>query len=137
MKDKITKLINVCKKDGLIGGLKKMVRYFSSNYLTKINLFAKLDVKKNEDKYFKEITAILNTNYDRIIIWRSNFGWDVPLYQRPQHMASSLAKHNTLVIYEVTTFTDKVKTLKKVRDNLYLVNFNNGDYAKLVFKESN
>lgn len=135
MKDKVTKLINVIKKDGIIGGTKKMVRYFASNYLSKINVFAAWEIKKNQEKYIKELKAILNGKYNRIIVWRNNFGWNVPLYQRPQHMALAMASKNTLVLYEVTTFTDKVKTLKKQQENLYLVNFNNKEYSKLIFAE--
>ncbi len=135
MKDKITKLINVFKKDGFIKGSQKTIKFFQVNYLNKINIFPKLDIKKNKDKYLKEINKILNSKYERIIVWRSNFGWDVPLYQRPQHMVSSMSKGNTLIFYEVTAFTDKVKTLKKINDKLYLVNFNNLEYAKLLNEE--
>ena len=132
MKDKITKLKNVIKKDGIIKGFYKMTKFFEVNYLSKLNVFNKLDIKKNKDQYIKEIKKILNSKYNRIIVWRSNFGWDVPLYQRPQHMVFSMSKKNTLIFYEVTAFTDKVKTLKKINDKLYLVNFNNLEYAKLL-----
>ncbi len=135
MKDKVTKLINVIKKDGIIGGTKKMVRYFASNYLSKINVFSAWEIKKNQEKYIKELKTIFKGKYDRVIVWRNNFGWNVPLYQRPQHMALAMASKNTLVFYEVTTFTDKVKTLKKQQENLYLVNFNNKEYSKLIFSE--
>ena len=57
---------------------------------------------------------------DRIILWRSSFGYNVPLFQRPQHIANNLSKNNCLVFYEVTTMTDKVKIYKKFSDNLYL-----------------
>ncbi len=135
MKDKITKLINVLKKDGFIGGSKKMVKYFSANYLSKLNFLGAWEIKKNKDKYLKELKTILKGKYDRVIVWRNNFGWDVPLYQRPQHMAAAFASLNTLVLYEVTTFTDKVKTIVKQKENLYLVNFNNKEYSKLIFSE--
>lgn len=134
MKDKINKIINVLKKDGLISTSKKITKYICSNYLNKINIIAKADIKINRKKYVTEFQEILNKKYDRIIVWRGNFGWNVPLYQRPQHMASSLAQQNSLILYEVTTFTDKVKTLKKVEENLYLVNFNNTEYSKLIFE---
>ncbi len=137
MKDKITKLINVIKKDGLIKGTKKMVRYFSANYLSKINIFSSWDIKHNKEKYENQLNDILEGKYDRIIIWRNNFGWNVPLYQRPQHMALAMSKKNTLIFYEVTTFTDNIKTIKKQQDNLYLVNFNNQKYAKLLFAKIN
>ena len=64
-------------------------------------------------------------DYDRIVVWRSSFGWDVPLYQRPQHIFTNFAKQRTLVLYEVTRFTDDVKRIKRQSENLYLVNFMN------------
>lgn len=67
----------------------------------------------NKNKYKKNINDILNTKYDRIIIWRSSFGWNVPLYQRPQHIANNLAKQKCLVFYEITKMTDDVDTIKK------------------------
>ncbi len=134
MKEKLSKLINVYKKYGFIGFNKKIGSYIKANYLDKISL----DVILNHKKYQKYIKNILNnTSYQRIIIWRSTFGFNVPLYQRPQHIASNLAKENCLVFYEVTTMTDKVKAIKKEKDNLYLVNFNNAFIEKIIMKEIN
>ena len=73
-------------------------------------------------------------DYDRIVLWRSSFGYDVPLYQRPQHISRNLAKNGCLVLYEVTTMTDKVKTLQKRHDNLWLFNFNNLALTRLLME---
>lgn len=59
----------------------------------------------------------------------------MPLYQRPQHIFSNFAKQRTLVFYEVTRFTDDVKRIKKQADNLYLVNYANTAFSKLLFQE--
>ena len=132
MKEKISKLWNVYKKYGFIGFCKKLKAYIIANYLDKISL----KVFLNKSKYRKEIEDILNnTNYDRIILWRSSFGYNVPLFQRPQHIANNLAKNNCLVLYEVTTMTDKVKTIKKHSDNIYLINYNNIALNKILMNE--
>lgn len=132
MKEKFSKLVNVYKKYGFIGFLKKLYAYIVANYLNKIS-FA---VFFNPNKYRKQIIDILNNNhYDRIVLWRSSFGYNVPLFQRPQHIANNLAKNKCLVLYEVTTMTDKVKTLKKFGKNLYLINYNNILLNKLLMKE--
>ena len=129
MKEKISKLWNVYKKYGFIGFCKKLRAYIIANYLDKISL----KVFLNKSKYGKEIEDILNnTNYDRIILWRSSFGYNVPLFQRPQHIANNLAKNNCLVLYEVTTMTDKVKIIKKHSDNIYLINYNNIALNKIL-----
>lgn len=63
------------------------------------------------------------------------FGWKVPLFQRPQHIAKNMALQNCLVLYEVTTMTDKVEGIVKERENLYLVNFNNVLLKKELLKQ--
>lgn len=135
MKDKVDKIILIIKKDGIIQALKKIFKYIKARHLSKINIFGYLSIKINYKKIKKEITNILNKPYDRIIIWQSSFGWNVPLFQRPQHISKNFAKNNCLVLYEVTTVTDKVKTLQKKQDNLYLVNFNNKSLKKIIFQE--
>lgn len=131
MKEKLSKLVNVYKKYGFIGFCKKLYAYVKANYLDKISF----KVFFNKKKYQKEIQEILNGRYDRIVLWRSSFGYNVPLFQRPQHISNNLSKSKCLVFYEVTTMTDKVKTLKKQSDNLYLFNFNNVQLNKILMKE--
>ncbi len=59
----------------------------------------------------------------------------MPLFQRPQHIARNLAKNNCLMLYEVTEMTDKVSSIKKQSENLYLVNFNNRALKNIIFKK--
>ncbi len=132
MREKISKLVNVYKKYGFVGFLKKLYAYIVANYLNKIS-FA---VFFNPKKYRKQICEILNSNsYDRIVLWRSSFGYNVPLFQRPQHIANNLAKNRCLVLYEVTTMTDKVKTFKFFSNNFYLINYNNILLNKILMSE--
>ncbi len=132
MKEKFSKLWNVYKKYGFIGFCKKLRAYIIANYLDKISF----KVFFNKSKYRKEIAKILkNAKYDRIILWRSSFGYNVPLFQRPQHIANNLAKNKCLVLYEVTTMTDKVKTFKKHSNNIYLINYNNIALNKILMQE--
>ena len=132
MKEKFSKLSNVYKKYGFCGFMKKLYAYIVANYLNKIS-FA---VFFNPKKYKKQIRDILFTaNVDRIVLWRSSFGYNVPLFQRPQHIAGNLAKNRCLVLYEVTTMTDRVKTLKKFSENLYLINYNNILLNRILMKE--
>lgn len=132
MKEKISKLKNVYKKYGFKIFLKKLKAYIIANYLDKISF----KVIFMPNKYKKIINDILDkNNYERIIIWRSSFGYNVPLFQRPQHIANNLSKNKCLVLYEVTTMTDNIKTIEKLQDNLYLTNFNNIALNKIIMKE--
>lgn len=129
MKDKITKLVNVYKKHGFIGFIKKCYAYVVANYIDTISL--KTIIFKN--KYKKELENIIKSSkVKRVILWRSSFGYDVALFQRPQHIANNLSKEGCLLFYEVTTMTDKVKIFKKKKDNLYLFNFNNKKLNKIL-----
>lgn len=132
MKEKISKLINVYKKYGFIGFCKKLRAYIIANYLDKVSF----KVILNKKKYRNEIRNILNNRkYDRVVLWRSSFGYNVPLFQRPQHIANNLAKNGCLVFYEVTTMTDNVKIFKKHSENIYLFNFNNIALNKILMEE--
>lgn len=132
MKEKISKLVNVYKKYGFFGFLKKLYAYIVANYFNKIS-FA---VFFNPQKYRNEIRTILNgSDFERIVLWRSSFGYNVPLFQRPQHIANNLAKSGCLVLYEVTTMTDKVKMVKRYNDNLYLINYNNVLLNRILMQE--
>lgn len=122
MKDKINKLVTVYQKHGFKGFIKKCYKYVVANYFDKVSIKAILFKKR----YKKELEEIIKTsNPKRIVLWRSSFGYNVALFQRPQHIANNLAKNGCLVFYEVTTMTDKIKLFKKKKDNLYLFNFNN------------
>ncbi len=131
MKTKLSKLWNVYKKYGFWGFLKKLYAYVKANYLDRISFAVFL----RQSHYTRVIDGILSGDYDRIILWRSSFGYNVPLFQRPQHIANNLAKNRCLVFYEVTTMTDKVKTVKKHGDNLYLINFNNILMNRILMRE--
>ncbi len=130
MKDKLSKFISLIKKYGIMTTLKKITKYILSNL---VNISNSINIVKNK-KNTKLLDEILKEScYERIIIWRSNFGWNVPLLQRPQHISLSLAKQKCLVFYEVTYFTDKIKDVKQYKDNLILINLGNKKVKKMLF----
>ncbi len=132
MNSKLSKLSNVYKKYGFVVFWKKLWAYGKANYLDKLSF----SVFMNRAAYRKRIRKILNDReIHRIVLWRSSFGYHVPLFQRPQHIANNLAKSRCLVLYEVTSMTDHVKTLKKHSDNLYLINYNNLLLNKILMEE--
>lgn len=132
---RVSKFVTIIKKDGLGNAIKKVYLYLRAKYLSRINIFGFLKIKFNNKRIRKDIDSLLEGDYERIILWRSSFGWDVPLFQRPQHIARNLAKKGSLVFFEITTVTDKVRTYKKIEDNLTLVNFNNRAMQRLLLEE--
>ena len=133
MKDKLSKVKNLIKKYGLKGTITKLVNYIQANYLAKLSLKERLYVFTHKKQIVASLNKVLDhEEYDRIVVWRSSFGWDVPLFQRPQHIFMNFAKQRTLVFYEVTKFTDDVERMKKIAPNLFLVNFMNSAYSKVL-----
>lgn len=135
MNNKIRKLFSMIRKYGLLITLKKFFKYIHGKYLHKLNIFSYIHAKLNYQKLKKEIEIVLQGNYDRVIIWKSSFGWNVPLFQRPQHIAKCFANSNCLVFYEITNITDDIKTYEKIQENLYLINLSNNSIKNLLFNE--
>lgn len=135
MKDKIAKFWNVLKRDGFEETMKKTYRYFLANYYNKVNIAKKISYKKNKKQILSEIDKILEGKYKRLLIWRGSFGWDVPLFQRPQQIAKCLSDDDTLILYEVTRMTDNTKFIEKAKKNLYLVNYEISKFEKDLFEK--
>lgn len=136
MKEKITKFINVTKRDGIINAIKKAQIYFLGNYINKYNIKKKIywkNIKKNISIYLDEI--IDNNKFDMVLVWRGSFGWSVPLYQRPQQIAKCLAEKKVLIFYEVTRMTDNIDFILMKYPNLYLVNYESKDFENVLFEK--
>ena len=114
MGQKLSKLVNVYKKYGFCGFCRKLYAYVKANYFDKVSFVTFLRQRRIRE----QLRELLAGDYDRIVLWRSSFGYNVPLFQRPQHIARNLARERCLVFYEVTTMTDKVKTFRKHEYNL-------------------
>ena len=126
-----SKLANVYKKYGFFGFFKKLWAYGKANYIDRISP----SVSLRKGKYTRIIEKILeNEDYDRVILWRSIVGYDMPLFQRPQHIANNLTKQGCLVFYEVTTMTDHEKKLKRNGDRLYLFNYTNAPLNRILMQ---
>ena len=136
MSEKVSKFIQVLKKDGLLKTLKKTYKYCMANYINRINFLRRIEFLIKKKKIQKKIeNAFSNEEYDRIIVWRGSFGWNVPLFQRPQHIARCLSNDKCLIFYEVTRMTDKTKFIDKYKDNIYLVNYEIKAFEKMLWEK--
>ena len=136
MKEKLSKFISVLKKDGIFKTMHKTYKYCMANYINKINFIRRIEFKLHKKAILESVRkALENSNYDRILVWRGSFGWNVPLYQRPQHIARCLSDMNCLILYEVTRMTDKTKFIDKFKDNLFLVNYEIKGFEELIWNE--
>lgn len=133
MKEKISKIISVLKKDGIKVAFGKISRYASGVLKKKLKIGYRTDFKKNEEFYETVINEALSGDFERVLVWRGSFGWNVPLFQRPQHIALATSRLKCLVFYEVTSMTDSTKAIEKQSENLYLVNFSNSFIYSMLF----
>ncbi len=131
--NKFEKFISKVKRDGLISATKRAWVKIKSEYLQKLNPLSYFSFVKNKKKFDKELNSILYKNkYDRIILWRSSIGYNIPLFQRPQHLAKQLANQKCLVFYEASNIVDKIDFIKKIDNNFYLVNYDNLMFNKFI-----
>lgn len=131
MRDKIYKFKSLIKKYGIMKTIKKILNYVLSKLMNLLHSLNFIDNRKTSQL----LSELLNGEFDRVIVWRSNFGWNVPLFQRPQHIALNLSRQKCLVFYKVTHFTDKIRSIKKVNENLVLVNLENRGVQKLLYSK--
>ena len=117
----LSKLWSAWRKYGTVRFCQKLLAWLRANVLDRLSI----PVLLHPRRYCAAIEELLTGDYDRVLLWRSSFGYAVPLFQRPQHMAHALARQGCLVLYEVTTATDDCATLRKIAPGLWLFNFNN------------
>ena len=124
----LSKLWSAWRKYGAANFCRKLLDWLRANVLDSLNGAVLLHPRR----YRAAIEEMLAGNYDRVLLWRSSFGYAVPLFQRPQHMAHALARQGCLVLYEVTTATDGCGTLRQIAPGLWLFNFNNRLLRRLL-----
>lgn len=124
------KLFRIYRKEGLVEAHKNIcnkVMDKAKRLLRKIVSFV-LKIK-----FLIELNAILGNhqNVKGVIIFPPLIDWNLPLFQRPQHMALNMAKRGYLVFYCTgNNKYDNIVGFKKLTDNLYLTS----EYRLLVNK---
>jgi len=75
--------------------------------------------------YLEELEGILNShrNVKGVIIYAPTVDWNIPLFQRPQHLASQLAKQGYLYFFcTPNSQYDKVHGFKQIENRCYITN---------------
>ena len=68
------------------------------------------------------------------MIFDSRVGWNIPLFQRSQHMANELTDDGYLYFYRTSEqFDPHIKTVEKLKNRLYLVNMANFALQNAMF----
>ncbi|WP_053982968.1 glycosyltransferase [Niameybacter massiliensis] len=76
-------------------------------------------------QYKNEIEILLEEIEEKqlpVIIFLDIVDWDIPLFQRPQHMAKCLAKEGYTYLFFTTNTYDDINSFKQQDNNLYIIN---------------
>lgn len=124
----------VLKEDGLIEVIKRVLRYIKRRIKDKLDNNA-LTYRKS----YEEANAIFNKilkkeKFKAVVVFDSRVGWNIPLFQRSQHMANELTDDGYLYFYRTSEqFDPHIKTVEKLKDRLYLVNMANFALQNAMF----
>ena len=105
----------VLKEDGLIEVIKRVLRYIKRRIKDKLDNNA-LTYRKN----YEEANAIFHKilkkeKFKAVVVFDSRVGWNIPLFQRSQHMANELTDDGYLYFYRTSEqFDPHVKTVEKL-----------------------
>ncbi|NGU67263.1 glycosyltransferase [Clostridium perfringens] len=124
----------VLKEDGLIEVIKRVLRYIKRRIKDKLDNNA-LTYRKN----YEEANAIFHKilkkeKFKAVVVFDSRVGWNIPLFQRSQHMANELTDDGYLYFYRTSEqFDPHIKTVEKLKNRLYLVNMANFALQNAMF----
>ena len=78
----------------------------------------------NNSKHKDELNTILDKHPTQtIVILPPLVDWNIPLFQRPQHLAKNMAKNNILYFYTTSSkLYDNVNGFEQISENCYLTN---------------
>lgn len=72
---------------------------------------------------FAQNVLLNRNNYKGVFVQELVIDWNVPLYQRPQHLATALGRLGYLVIYKTDNWAgDNVNGFREVEKNVWLTN---------------
>ena len=130
MMEKLQKLTSVWRKNSPREFFHKLRLYLQIRLFDRFNP-APLFVYRRTRRLLDEM---LQGEYRHVILWRSSFGYSVPLFQRPQHIARAFAKSGSLVIYEVSRMTDGGRLPRQQEPGLWLFPMQNLFLRRLLMR---
>lgn len=68
-----------------------------------------------------------------IIIFPALVDWNLPLFQRPQHIAKNLANKGVLYFFGTYNHYDNVQTIQQVEENCYIINLEQKNTEQNLF----
>lgn len=110
----INKTINYTKLHGKKALLKKVKQKV-----------LKVNEKSQKEKYMDQFLKILKKNPNKeIILFPTLVDWNIPLFQRPQHIALNMANQGYLYFFCTNNIIDTVDGFDEVSKNCFVTNVN-------------
>lgn len=114
-------------------GFLAMLRRAANKFLKQGQTFAKHIRPDMSWEEFQAQVLFARHLYKGVFIQEPVLDWNVPLYQRPQHMATALGKLGYLVIYKTPGTFDIVQGFREVTENVWLTNLSQVKIENAVF----
>jgi teichuronic acid biosynthesis glycosyltransferase TuaH len=110
----IVKIFRIIRSEGFIGLIKRLKKKLKNKILNKVYL----------KKYKEELFEIIEQHRNKpIIIFPELLDWNIPLYQRPQHLAIELGKQGFLYFFCTPNHHyDSVQGFVQVGESTYITN---------------
>lgn len=116
-------------------GPAELLRQGFSRFFAALCAFLAPEALLHPRRLRRQLQAILGGNFDRVVLWRSGFGFHAALYQRPQQIARQLARQRCLVLYEAAPGRDRVGALREQEPGLWLVNLRSPVLRRMLRQE--
>lgn len=130
----IKKTMSIAKQHGFLVLFKRLFKALPSR-ISKLSRFFNTILKYRQIEV--QIIDIINkSKYKMVDIQHFSFGWEVSLFQRPQHMARNLARKQLLVFYGMhhSEYDDKNYPINKIEGNLYSIDLDNSVVFNILRK---
>lgn len=76
-----------------------------------------------EDQFSYDVRKVLDSSSNKkIIIFPPLVDWNIPLFQRPQHIARFFGEEEYIYFFGTCNYLDSVETVEEVSKNCYLIN---------------
>ena len=129
MFDKVKRIL---KEEGFLALIKKICMDIGYKIYC-IRSRSRVTYNKNYNRYHAMFKKILEEeNYEAVVVFDSRVGWNIPLFQRSQHMANELTDKGLLYFYRSSEqFDQDITEMKKLKDRLHIVKI---DYILLIWQ---
>jgi glycosyltransferase involved in cell wall biosynthesis len=72
-----------------------------------------------------QLSSLMNASghfHKDILLYPPTIDWNIPLFQRPQHLALQLSKLGYLFFFASPNYQDRVNGFRRINENLYITN---------------